>query len=160
MVFAPSQSQQPDADQRMRQAIRNGIIALLTSARPRGSRSPSSPLSPFLRVPHQPPLAEEVPEGEPEEEEDEAEGDEVGEGGDHERTSSRGSSASAAVSRACASWRIRSASISGRGFLKGARFGIRVQEPLDLASGRLRDLGQHVESRTMTCLLEIDEVLP
>lgn len=44
-------------------------------------------------------------------------------------------------------------------FRKGARFDIRVEKPLDPASGRLRVAGKHVEAGTVLGLFPLDEGL-
>lgn len=48
---------------------------------------------------------------------------------------------------------------SSRGFLKGGRVDVRVEEPLDLASGRLRVLRQKVEAWAVPRFLPVDERL-
>ena len=53
-----------------------------------------------------------------------------------------------------------SANSSSRGFLKGARVFVRVDEPLDRTSRRLRDPSEHPRAGSVLGLLELDEVLP
>ena len=47
-----------------------------------------------------------------------------------------------------------------RCFLKGTRIHLGIQKPVDVVTGRVRDLREHLSARPVLRLLELDEVLP
>lgn len=43
---------------------------------------------------------------------------------------------------------------------KGGRVNLRIDEPAEIAVGRVGDPGEHLDGRAVVALLELDEVLP